>query len=298
MGNTFYSCDTRALRAAAQCYDTAPVHKTFIQTNLGRVHESMDSSKVIFREARDSENHPRSLPIILALDVTGSMGMIPRQLIASGLPTLMGKITQTGCPDAALCFLAIGDHECDRYPVQVAQFESGDAELDMWLTRTYLEGGGGGNRGESYPLAWEFAANRVESDAWDKRKEKGFLFTIGDEPFLKNFPARAFSEIYGSNRLNPLHQDTLTAEELYEAACEKFHVFHISLEHSYRKTDPMWKELLGDRCIILDDYNDVPMTIANMILENAPNNQKAKVKKESSKVTVPDVKTDDTNEML
>jgi len=292
MGTTTYSCDTRALRAATSDYgsvmhDSAVAAKTFVQTSLRVVHASMDSKKITFREARDSEAHPQSLPIIFALDVTGSMGMIPKQLIAEGLPTLMGKITQTGCPDAALCFLAIGDHECDRYPVQAAQFESGDAELDMWLTRTYLESGGGGNAGESYPLAWEFATNRVRSDAWDKRKQKGFIFTVGDEPFLKSFPPRSFAEMYGSE--NSLHQTTLTADELYAAACEKYHVFHISVEHGWRKTDPAWKQLMGDHCIVLSKYEDIPLTIANTILKYAPSDrgQSASVQTDNGHVAAP-----------
>ena len=226
----------------------------------------MDSKNVEFRECRDSINHPNTIPIVLALDVTGSMGSIPRQLIADGLPTLMSSIIQGGLSDAALLFLAIGDHECDRYPVQVAQFESGDAELDMWLTRTYLEGGGGGNQGESYPLAWEFAAARVESDAWDKRQAKGFVFTIGDEPFLKQFPASALREIYGSNRPQ---QATLTAEDMFEAASKKFNVYHISLEHSYRTADSMWTQLLGPNHVIIMDYNEVASTIAQIILEKS-----------------------------
>lgn len=290
MGATLYSCDTRALRASTMAYATAPVSKTFIQTDLRVVHESMDSKKVTFREARDSEAHPNTVPILLGLDVTGSMGSVPRQLIADGLPTLMSKVIQAGCPDAALCFLAIGDHECDRFPVQVAQFESGDAELDMWLTRTYLEGGGGGNRGESYPLAWEFAANRVQTDAWDKRKQKGFVFTIGDEPFLKTFPERAFRAIYAENAGQK--QGTVTATELYEAACERFHVFHISLKHRWRETDPEWNQLLGDNLIEVDSHTLIPEVIADKIIEvlvkerrttNVPN-----------KTVTPSAKTEET----
>lgn len=272
-------------------YASAPVDVTFTQQKHRCVHESMDSRNVQFRECRDSDNHPNTVPIVLALDVTGSMGAIPQQLIADGLPTLMSSIIQGGLSDAALLFLAIGDHECDRYPVQVAQFESGDAELDMWLTRTYLEGGGGGNAGESYPLAWEFAASRVESDAWDKRKEKGFVFTIGDEPFLKQFPASAFREIYGSNRSV---QSTLTAAELFEAASKKFNVYHISLDHGYRTSDPMWSQLLGPNHVIIKDHNEVASTIARIILEkSAPSQTSAKpakkqvAKKEDEKAETP-----------
>ncbi len=264
MGFNTYCSVTRDLRASAMSYASAPVDQIFTQQREKRVHDSMKSQGVSLRECRDSELHKNTIPILLALDVTGSMGDIPKQLVASGLPTLMSTLIQRGVPDAALCFLAIGDHECDRFPVQVAQFESGDAELDMWLTRTYLESGGGGNGGESYPLAWEFAANRVQSDAWDKRKQKGFLFTIGDEPFLKSFPASAMREIYGSASTA---EGTVSAEALYEAAAKKFHVIHISLDHAYRAPDARWSELLGANHIVTKDYREVPKIIANAVIE-------------------------------
>jgi hypothetical protein len=243
-------------------YASAPVDVTFTQQRARKVHELMDSKNVKFRECRDSDAHPNTVPIILALDVTGSMGDVPRQLIADGLPTLMSKVIQAGVADASLMFLAIGDHECDRYPVQAAQFESGDEELDMWLTRTYLEGGGGGNRGESYPLAWEFAASRVQTDAWDKRKEKGFIITIGDEPFLNSFPQSAFKEIYG---VNAQRQASATAASLYSEACERYHVFHISLKHGGRYVDDAWTQLLGENHVVTTDHNDVPNLIADLI---------------------------------
>ena len=282
MGWTSYSTVSRSVRAAELSYATAPVASTFTQTTKRCVHEEMDSRKVNFRECRDSEAHKLTVPIVLALDVTASMGDIPRQLIADGLPTLMSRVIQEGCADAALLFLAIGDHECDSYPVQVAQFESGDAELDMWLTRTYLERGGGGNAGESYPLAWEFAANRIESDAWDKRKEKGFLFTIGDEPFLKKFPSSAFKQIYGENARV---QSTLTADEMYEAACKKFHVFHISVEER-RGLDSDWTRLLGENVIRTKDHTDIPRLISEKIIQftDAPRNEVAP-KKSGNKQT-------------
>jgi hypothetical protein len=243
-------------------YASAPVDVTFTQQKHRKSHELMRSQDIKFRECRDSEAHPNTVPIILALDVTGSMGAIPSQLIADGLPTLMSKVIQAGVPDASLLFLAIGDHECDRYPVQAAQFESGDEELDMWLTRTYIEGGGGGNRGESYPLAWEFAASRVQTDAWDKRKEKGFIITIGDEPFLNSFPQSAFKEIYGDNAQR---QASASAVSLYSEACERYHVFHISLKRHARYVDEAWTQLLGDNHKVITDHNEVPNLIAELI---------------------------------
>ncbi len=176
MGYSSYSTVDRSYRAATMDYFSAPTDKIFTQNVEKKMHDEMNPKNITFRECCDSELHPNTIPIQLYLDVTGSMGHIPHQMIKDGLPTLMGTLIENGVKDASLMFGAIGDHEADRCPLQVAQFESGDAELDMWLTRTYLEGNGGGNGGESYLLAWYFASKHVKIDSFNKRKVKGFVF--------------------------------------------------------------------------------------------------------------------------
>ena len=99
------------------------------------------------RECRDSEEHPNSTPIIIALDVTGSMLDIPHKMITEQLPYIMGKIQQMGIPDPQLLFMAVGDHEWDHYPIQIGQFESDTTKIVDMLESFVLEGGGGGNRG-------------------------------------------------------------------------------------------------------------------------------------------------------
>ena len=246
-------------------YHTKSVDQIFTQNVERKAHELMKSQDILKRECRDSEAHPNAIPIQLYLDVTGSMGHIPHQMIKDGLPTLMGTLIQSGVQDAALMFACIGDHECDRESLQVAQFESGDAELDMWLTRSYLEGGGGGNMGESYLLAWYFAANHVATDAFEKRKQKGFVITIGDEPCLKNLPASAVKHIMGDTAVG---QGTATREELLDAARKENHVYHIHIEHG-RAVDNAWKEMLGANLIVIQDYKEVSKTIANLILAHS-----------------------------
>jgi hypothetical protein len=152
------------------------------------LNNAMDPHDVAVRESRDSDEHPNSLAIIIALDVTGSMGSIPHHLVKEGLPSIMEGIIQAGIPDPQVLFLGIGDTNFDSAPLQVGQFESSDELLDKWLTSVYLEGGGGGNVGESYHLAWYFAAKHTSIDCFEKRKQKGLLFTIGDEPVLDNLP--------------------------------------------------------------------------------------------------------------
>ena len=77
-------------------------------------------------------------------------------------------------------FGAIGDATCDRAPLQVGQFES-DNRMDDDLSRILLEGGGGGQKTESYELAMYFMARHTATDCYDKRGKRGYLFMIGDE---------------------------------------------------------------------------------------------------------------------
>ncbi|MCW3160721.1 hypothetical protein [Chryseobacterium oryctis] len=267
MGSTRYDIDARYDRARREGYAYKSASEIFTQNAKRMAHESMNPKGISFREARDSSVHPNSFPVILGLDVTGSMGHIPHELIKEGLPKLMGGIIQEGVPDTALLFLGIGDHECDNYPLQVGQFESGDAELDMWLTRTYIESGGGGNTGESYLLAWYFAAFHTKTDAWEKRNQKGLLFTIGDEPCLKVLPASAIREIMDTG------QQTYTHTELLEAVKKRYDVYHISVLHSDQaiQANKGWKDLLGQNCLSIEDYRDVPTVIKNVVCRKFKN---------------------------
>lgn len=266
MGYTHYSVDDRMKRAAASGFGTRSRDEIFAQQKERKIHDSMDPRKAQLRESRDSAAHPNSIPIIISLDVTGSMREIPHKLVVDGLPKLMGTIIEHGFPDPQVLFVAIGDHECDRYPLQVGQFESGDAELDLWLTRTYLEGGGGGNGGESYHLAYAFAGLRTAHDAWDKRKHKGLLFTIGDEPCLQNLPPAALQEIMmesaGQNR---------TLKELLALARQKYEVYHLHVLQGMdgHRSLGFWQQLLGEYCIAIDNINDIPTVIAKTVIAHA-----------------------------
>ncbi len=221
------------------------------------------------REFRDSPTHPETVPICLFLDETGSMGHIPHQLVKDGLPTLMGDLTQNGVKDAALLIGFLGDHQSDRYPLQVGQAESGDAETDMWLTRGYIEGNGGANAGESYLLAWYFAANHTVTDAFEKRGKRGFIFTIGDEKSLTSFPQSAQKEIMGDTARG----QATTDKELLAEAQKTYNVYHLHILHSggAESSLPYWKDLLGQNCIGLTDYRDVAKTIAQIVRDNVDN---------------------------
>lgn len=265
MGYTDYDSRSRSTRAFSSGYYTKSEKEIFTQSTEKKAHPDMIPNGIKFRECRDSEAHPFTVPIQFYLDVTGSMGMIPNEMIKDGLPTLMSTLIQNGVKDASLMFGGIGDHEYDRAPLQIGQFESGDAELDLWLTRTWLEKGGGGNAGESYLLGWYFASNHILTDAWEKRKTKGFVFTIGDEPCLKNLPLSAVKGIMGDTVVG---QGNYTMEELLLQAQKTNHVFHIFIEHGNRIVNEAWEQMLGQNLIILRDHTLVSKTIADIVLAN------------------------------
>lgn len=269
MGGTFYSASARADRTT-RLYSqvtTNNMSNTFTQMKEQRAHQDMlPSSMKGFREARDSEAHPNTIPIQLNLDVTGSMMGIPVYMIKEGLPNIIGKLMEAGLPDVALMFAAVGDHESDRAPYQVAQFESGDAELDMWLERVWPEGNGGGNGGESYGIPLFQAAYMTRTDAKDKRGQKGFVFTIGDEPALKNYPGSMFKALYGNNVTET--KANYTFEELLTEARKDNHVFHIHVTHNGRLPDATLKSHYGEDFIEVTDQTAIASEIVKKVLQH------------------------------
>ena len=236
----------------------------FTNNRNGRASDQMLPNGVKFRESRDSDIHPESLAISVFLDETGSMGRIPEILVREKLGPLMNTLIDHGVAHPQILFGGIGDHHSDNFPLQVGQFESGTAELDQWLTSIYLEGNGGGQSRESYTLAWLFAARHTSCDCFEKRGQKGFLFTIGDEAAWDVLQANALKALMGY----PEAED-LTDQQLLEEVQRTYHVFHIHInEGSYRDNPDVlgyWKKILGERLIILDDYNAIAETIATAV---------------------------------
>jgi hypothetical protein len=258
--------------------DRATVDGTLLKSNAENfksrsVTREMTAVDIKYRESRDSDEHPASVPIIVALDVTGSMGSVPEHLVKEGLPNMMDSIIRAGNPDPQILFMGIGDHVFDRSPLQVGQFESSDELLDKWLMDTYLEGGGGGNDGESYMLAWYFAARHTQLDCFEKREKKGFLFTIGDEKNLANIPGPVLEKIMGKGQYGTL----TNSSELLEEARKMYHVYHIHIAetHSGQRQDVQshWKEVMGDNLIVVQSSDHVSGIISTIVSKNGDSEQ-------------------------
>jgi len=268
MGSGGYSISNRvdnitAKYGKADYYATSSTREIFKERT---VNNAMNPHGVEIRESRDSAEHPESLAIIIALDVTGSMGSIPHFLIKDGLPEIMDGIIKKNIKDPQVLFLGIGDHECDSAPLQVGQFESSDELLDHWLEKVYLEGGGGGNDGESYLLAWYFAGRHTAIDCFEKRGKKGFLFTIGDEPCLNEIPKKDIKQIMGKGQF-----DNLSATELLDKAREKYEVYHIHMRQGSngRRQEVIdgWTQLVGkDHLIIAERKEEVSDIIKSVVI--------------------------------
>ena len=205
-----------------------------------RTIDPMLDPKDVMRECCDTEEHPATIPVILALDVTGSMGQAAVE-VAKQLNVIMTKLYDK-VKDVEFMVMGIGDFAYDRCPLQVSQFES-DIRIAEQLDKVYFEFGGGGNEFESYTAAWYFAVNHVKLDAWN-RGEKGVIITMGDEAPNPYIPGERLGEVTG----RPIRQDVETAVLLPEVE-EKYDVYHIYVEHGGRRTAgrdvKRWEDLMG-----------------------------------------------------
>ena len=225
-----------------------------------KVHHALDPHRVRARESRDSAEHPESTAITVMFDVTGSMGEVP-VILQKKLPELLGLLLRKGyVAHPQILFGAIGDATCDQIPLQVGQFES-DNRMDENLENIFLEGGGGGQRTESYELAMYFIARHTDIDCWNRRGHKGYLFIIGDE---MAYPAVKRQEVQ-KHIADGLERDIPTAEIVKELQ-KRYNVFYILPQAaSYggdREILGFWRRLLGQNVLELEDAAAVCEIIA------------------------------------
>ena len=129
-------------------------------------------------------------PIIIVLDVTGSNINFAR-LVYDKLPMFYGEIESKGyLDDFDLCICAVGDAKCDDYPIQIGEFAKG-LEIDSWLEKIVLEGGGGGQQTESYELMAYYLLHNTEFEPG----AQPMLFFIADEMPYDNVSLKEAEEI-------------------------------------------------------------------------------------------------------
>ena len=229
-----------------------------------RLNEALNPYKVI-RECRDSEEHPNAIPVILALDVTGSMGEAAVE-VAKDINVVMTKLFNE-VKDIEFMIMGIGDLSYDDAPIQISQFES-DIRIAEQMDQVYFEYGGGGNCYESYTAAWYMGARHTDLDCL-KRGKRGIIITLGDEQINPYLPKSRLASVTGDT----LQGDIETAA-LYDEASNKFDIYHIDVDHRRRRDElitPSWLKYLDENHYQSVKLNEVTDTIVDMILRSIEN---------------------------
>ena len=235
-----------------------PAEQVFRQAEC---HPLMNPKGVKLRESRDGADHPESQGIVFALDVSGSMGEIPKLMATQQLPNFMKVLTDCQIRDPQILFMAVGNATSDSAPLQVGQFESTAELMDQWLTWTYLEGHGGG-LGESYDLGLYFLAMHTEMDCMVKRNKRGYLFMTGDEP-----PFSALSRHIVEGIIGDKLDEDISCEEIVAEVQKTYIPFFIIPDRARaRQCERRWRDLLGDHVLCLESPIDVCYVAAGAIL--------------------------------
>ena len=217
----------------------------------------------VMRECVDSSEHPNTIPVLFAIDATGSMGQTANAC-ASKLNEIM-ELLYRQITDVEFMVSALGDLSYDSAPFQAGQFES-DIRISDQLDLIYFEGGGGGNRFESYTLPWYFGLHNTSLDCL-KRNKKGIIITMGDESLNPYLPHQELNACLGCHE-----QADIDTKELYNAVREKFDIYHLSIDertssYSRNKNDinQTWPQLLGENYHVTT-LDNLSQTIFDIII--------------------------------
>ena len=211
----------------------------------------------VMRECIDTAEHPNTIPVILALDVTGSMGSAAVE-VAKKLNVVMTNLYDK-VTDVEFMVMGIGDLSYDRSPIQISQFES-DIRIAEQMDKVFFEYGGGGNLYESYTVAWYMGARHTKLDCWSRGK-KGIIITMGDERVNPYLPHEQLNAATGDNV-----QADIESQSLFSEASEKYDIYHLDVSHGHRWDDGIdasWNAILDT-----EHYKKVTLeTIANTIVD-------------------------------
>jgi hypothetical protein len=250
--------DSGYARAAASAFRYN--HDVFDSGDL-KPHPALDPHGLGYRESRDSHEHPQSTPIAIWLDVTGS-NIDQARVVHTQLRNFMALLlNQQYVKDPQVMFSAVGDATCDRVPLQVGQFES-DNRMDETLGNLVLEGGGGGQKHESYQNAFYVMMTRhVVTDAWEKRGKKGHLYLVGDEMSWPHLRKAEIARLIGAE----LETD-IALRYVIAAVKQRWHTTFIRPQLSSYGTDAdierFWRAYLGEAFVTIRDAEQIVPYIA------------------------------------
>ena len=249
MGYGNWSSSSYESYSTANSLNTRSIGETFLNKKIS-VQMDPVHFKNGMRESRDPSPETEALPIIIGLDVTGSMGRIPHNLIKDWLPLLMNDIITNVHPNPQLMFVGIGDAHFDQSPIQASQFELETELVIKSLREIYLEGGGGGNKEESYSYPWLLASRFVSTDYSEKHNKRGILITIGDEKLNEILPVESLKAHLGSD-----FSGSISSKDLYNEVSKNWKVIHIHCtDGSYKESfvKESWVSVMNEDFYAMD----------------------------------------------
>jgi hypothetical protein len=179
-------------------------------------------------------------PIVVAVDVTGSMSTWPAQIF-DRLPLFYQTLSQYR-PDVEVSFVAIGDATSDSYPLQVTDFAAGIA-LEDHLNALYGEGGGGGGARESYELFAYYLLTRARAP----NALRPYLILYGDEGFYDKVEAAQIRYYLGGRE-----RKSRDSYEVWQALSESWNVFHLRKTYpgKDREIRQQWANAIGEERVL------------------------------------------------
>jgi hypothetical protein len=198
--------------------------------------------------------------------VTGSMGRLAGLLIKEGLAKFATDLyDRKPVTDPHLMGMAIGDATNDDVPIQATQFEA-DIRIIQQFEQLFIESRGGNNDSESYHLPWLVAALMTNIDCFEKRGEKGILFTYGDESTPPALTPDLIKRFLGLDV-----QGDQSAEDILTMVSRTYDVYHLIIEEGSfakrhrEKVLGAWGDLLGQNAIPVEDHTKLPEIMTSIL---------------------------------
>ncbi|MEK7614963.1 MAG: hypothetical protein AAB431_01105 [Patescibacteria group bacterium] len=184
--------------------------------------------------------------LILATDVTGSMGENPKEIFAR-LPLLYELACQyLGSRDTEILFICFGDARTDTHAVQVAHFGRGP-ELDPMLTSFSLSCGGGGQGSETPELVAYYLLTQVDTSS----ARNVYSWFLTDEAGCDTLRSDLVQEWLGLT-LNPAFTQ---AVDVFTALSRRMNVMTLLFDtgayrsepRKHQRIRPYWEEVLRSK---------------------------------------------------
>jgi hypothetical protein len=205
---------------------------------------SKPNSKLVHTGSKEILSESEN-PLIVAVDVTGSMASWPREIF-DRLPLLYQTLSQYR-PDMEVCFAAIGDANCDSYPLQINNFGKG-VDLEEHIKALYPEGRGGGQIKETYELFGYYILNHCKLP----KAKNPFLLIFGDEQYYDEVNPSQVEHYMGDRPESPIDSN-----KIWKSLLQKFNLFYLQKpygggddEATTKEVRDKWSDALGKQRVI------------------------------------------------